>query len=573
MAKKATKTGGKPLVVSYLRFSHPQQATGDSIRRQTSLSEKWATAHGLKIDDTLRDRGVSGFRGLNRTTGALGTFLGLVKDGTIPPGSILLVEALDRLSREETLTALATFISIIQSGIRIVTLLDGAEYDRDSCDAQALMFSVMSLSRGNQESAYKSKRLVEAWSAKRERLTSKGELLTSKLPGWLTVRDGKIVADKVKANTVQRIFALAKDGHGLHQICQRANRAGWPVLGRTDKFSRSYVHLLLTNKAVIGHFQPERLVYDATGRKTTEPVGNPVADYYPAVVDEQTFYAVQQQLRQRRRTGGPTARQTNLFRGLLYDLERPGNRLQIIASGKGILDRRYVSAAAIAGVPGAAWIGFPVALFEAAVLEYLTEFHSLSLGTKDATKELRADLEATEFKLSEVKKRAGEIQASADGDPSLQTATVVRWLAQLDQQQQQLTERAESLKQELYRASRTTAAGTFNEISRILERTALAMLDDEQRTTLARLIVQLIERIDCQFAKYDAQGNPAKAKNCTRLECRATVKFRTGDSASFTIKTCRQSYTLVTEHGETSLTVLTDPEEQGFAEEMAEADD
>ncbi|KVR83488.1 recombinase family protein [Burkholderia vietnamiensis] len=46
---------------SYLRFSTPEQAQGDSFRRQTALAEAYAQQHGLELDTTLRfaDEGVS----------------------------------------------------------------------------------------------------------------------------------------------------------------------------------------------------------------------------------------------------------------------------------------------------------------------------------------------------------------------------------------------------------------------------------------------------------------------------------------------------------------------------------
>jgi hypothetical protein len=34
-----------PLAYSYLRFSSPKQAAGDSIRRQTAAREAWLAAH------------------------------------------------------------------------------------------------------------------------------------------------------------------------------------------------------------------------------------------------------------------------------------------------------------------------------------------------------------------------------------------------------------------------------------------------------------------------------------------------------------------------------------------------
>lgn len=66
----------RPKAYSYLRFSTPEQAAGDSRRRQTELAEKFAKAHDLALDDqlTFHDLGVSAFSGAN-LAGQLGAFL------------------------------------------------------------------------------------------------------------------------------------------------------------------------------------------------------------------------------------------------------------------------------------------------------------------------------------------------------------------------------------------------------------------------------------------------------------------------------------------------------------------
>jgi DNA invertase Pin-like site-specific DNA recombinase len=72
----------------------------------------------------LQDIGVSAFDGSNVLSGQLGLFLKAVNEGRIAKGSFLLVESLDRLSREDALSALGTFTSLLKAGITIVTLSD-----------------------------------------------------------------------------------------------------------------------------------------------------------------------------------------------------------------------------------------------------------------------------------------------------------------------------------------------------------------------------------------------------------------------------------------------------------------
>src|SRR5262249_53686885 len=115
------------IAYSYARFSSPAQADGDSVRRQTALRDAWLARHPhVKLDKnlTLVDRGVSGFKGSHRTDQrhALAQFLDLVERRRIPAGAWLLIESLDRATREEPSTAVPFILSLVNAGIRIVTL-------------------------------------------------------------------------------------------------------------------------------------------------------------------------------------------------------------------------------------------------------------------------------------------------------------------------------------------------------------------------------------------------------------------------------------------------------------------
>src|SRR6267378_1002220 len=109
---------------SYLRLSTPEQIKGDSIRRQLERSRAYAEKHRLQLDESLRDLGVSAYKGRNREHGALGRFLEHVRSDRVPRGSYLIVESLDRLSREKPRQALKPFLSLIDAGVKIVTLQD-----------------------------------------------------------------------------------------------------------------------------------------------------------------------------------------------------------------------------------------------------------------------------------------------------------------------------------------------------------------------------------------------------------------------------------------------------------------
>src|SRR4051794_29948517 len=108
---------------SYVRFSTPEQMSGDSLRRQTELTKSYCDRNSLLLDtSTMHDLGVSAFKGDNAETGKLSAFLQAIKSGKVARGSKLIVENLDRLTRNEIGEALSLFISILKSGITIITL-------------------------------------------------------------------------------------------------------------------------------------------------------------------------------------------------------------------------------------------------------------------------------------------------------------------------------------------------------------------------------------------------------------------------------------------------------------------
>src|SRR5689334_14964183 len=110
----------RPRAYSYIRLSTLEQKKGDSERRQLEPSDAYIAKRKLRaieVEELLRDIGISSFKDIGKSaftgdhilTGAFGYFLKAVEDRRIKKGSYLLVEALDRLSRQEVNIALEIF--------------------------------------------------------------------------------------------------------------------------------------------------------------------------------------------------------------------------------------------------------------------------------------------------------------------------------------------------------------------------------------------------------------------------------------------------------------------------------
>src|SRR5262245_48123546 len=157
-----------PIAYSLLRFSTPEQARGDSRRRQTTGAEEWCERHGIPLDKSLWlfDPACSAFTGKHRENPdrhALAAFLKLVEKNRVAKGSYLIVENLDRLTREHIQPALLLVLNLLQAGIRIVQLKPVEMVFDDKSDTMPVMLMIVELSRGHSESAMKSERVGGAW--------------------------------------------------------------------------------------------------------------------------------------------------------------------------------------------------------------------------------------------------------------------------------------------------------------------------------------------------------------------------------------------------------------------------
>ena len=284
-----------PRAFSYLRFSTPEQADGDSYRRQVEAAEAYADANGLTLDDTLNlhDRGLSGFSGANVRRGALGQFLEAIEAGYVKPGDYLLVENFDRLSRMDPWDVQPIMQQVINAGVILVTLQDRRVWTREGLRANPMdmLQYLIAMMRANEESRTKARRLSEVWKAKREKAGA-GERLTAVCPAWLKPdASGKgFQVIQERAAVVQRIFRETMDGEGQNAITKRLNAESVPVFGRGEGWHRSYVVKILTNPAVIGTYVPHTKERDEAGKAVRKPQ-TPIPGYFPAVVDPETFAA------------------------------------------------------------------------------------------------------------------------------------------------------------------------------------------------------------------------------------------------------------------------------------------
>jgi DNA invertase Pin-like site-specific DNA recombinase len=296
---------------SYVRFSTPEQLKGDSLRRQLEASRSFAEEHGLELDESLKDIGLSAYHGIHRVKGALGKFLGMVEREEIPRGSWLLVESLDRLSREEIEEALAQFLEIIRSGIVIATTSDKQVYRKGQLDLPKLVISLTIMSRAHEESAMKAQRLAAAWEEKRSNAATTP--MTARCPEWLRLEDGEFKEIDERVAIVRQIFEWSASGLGKRQIVTKLSRDGIPAFRGKNGWHESSVAKILANEAVLGSCQPHRKI---NGKRV--PVGKPIPDYYPEIIHETLFWRAHlaKEGRKKGAAGRPRKGYPNILKGL-----------------------------------------------------------------------------------------------------------------------------------------------------------------------------------------------------------------------------------------------------------------
>jgi hypothetical protein len=281
---------------------------------------------GNILDEQMVDRGLSGYHGTHRKKGYLGKFLAKVKAGEVPRGSKLVIEKVSRLSREGLLKALKNSVfELIEHGITLQFLEPELAFDRQSMDGPLAHVLIALLQSAFQESKDKSYYARQTWERKQKQARQK-RILTAMCPNWLRVVNGKFEVIPEAAESIRMIFDLKLAGLGMGTIERKLNlEAPWTPPKKPNGWRISYVKKILVNSAVIGVYQPfvrEEVPIDPKERNgemkaVRTPAGEPIPDYYPAIVDAGIFHQVQKLLRQKGKMdgngGGRLAKAKNLF--------------------------------------------------------------------------------------------------------------------------------------------------------------------------------------------------------------------------------------------------------------------
>jgi hypothetical protein len=397
------------ILIPYERFSGKRQEAGDSLRRQNDLIKQAAREEKVEIDWTLslKDKGISAFRGKNWKRGDLGKFLDLVDAGVVAKGSILCIERVNRLSRMPWMKQVELWKEILERGIVIRTCVPPSRYTKENMNELAVGCPVvLFMMLGHMESQQKSDWAFEAFDAAKKRTRETGCPHGLNCPEWLTRVTEPHPKDPERNVTLryeerpERVALLkwmheqAQQGWGSGRIRKELIARRVPAWGVSGRWNVITITHYLTTRTAVGEHQPTRLDKDGVRR----PDGPPIPDHYPEVITEDCWRRTQAARKGRAGRGGRISENaTNLFTHLVYDAcEENSVHLIHTCDNKKIKNpkqRLYLS------LDGHPWT-FPYRDFERAVLTTLAKLRASDVDGRHQADALAARVETLQAERS-----------------------------------------------------------------------------------------------------------------------------------------------------------------------------
>ncbi|QZS45863.1 recombinase family protein [Enterobacter cloacae complex sp.] len=304
----------KPKLYSYVRFSSAKQREGNSLERQQDTALRIASRYDLELDTTaFHDLGMSAFKGKNAHEGKLSEFIKQIGI-KVPVGSWLVVENLDRISRDDAWSALDIFKSILSKGIVIVTGMDEKVYKYADVknNPTDLIISLLMFTRAHDESLTKKNRVEsQARSLIRHNLTRKSGTPAKSIESvgqnvwWVDTKSGYVTPHPMYFSAAQKIIELKQSGETLLGIQRYLNehypapkkriykdQTGQALTPKTEQWGKHLIRTFL-NPTVHGQKVFTLDKRDESGAIMCDPDTDAplketltIPDYYPALMSE-----------------------------------------------------------------------------------------------------------------------------------------------------------------------------------------------------------------------------------------------------------------------------------------------
>ncbi len=204
-------------VYGYVRVSTVRQADeGESLGAQERTIAGYAMMHGLTVDRTFIERGVSGAKPLaDRPQGAAVL-------ASLKPGDVVITAKLDRMFRS-ALDALAVLGKLKARGVSLHMIDLGGDVTGNGISK--LVFTILS-AVAEAERDRTRERIAEVKRDQRNR----NRYLGGKPPfGWSAGADGDLVPDQEQQQALEQIRDLRAQGLSLRAVADHMAAAGVPI--------------------------------------------------------------------------------------------------------------------------------------------------------------------------------------------------------------------------------------------------------------------------------------------------------------------------------------------------------
>lgn len=312
--------------IIYARFSSADQVKGHSIDRQIDNTRLVCEARNLTINPSLifTEKGKSAFTGANRRKGTLLRNLEDEIEAGAHRGRTLVVEHLDRISRQGWKEVFGFLGTCNEGGVNVATWDGSRLYPAGQEPNMGEVIEIIVKSSSAQEqSDTKSWRIKKSFREKREDAEAgKSKRIASRPPSWIRrLPDGAgyELMDKPEDNraaVVREAHRLAQAGHGTAMIAKIFNEKNVPTWRdgtkrkdgtiRAGSWHESYIGRMLTMRTAIGEY-------------TSTNHGTRILGYYPHVITVEEYNRTQAA---RAKRAVPSARgrrgtaQTNVLQGI-----------------------------------------------------------------------------------------------------------------------------------------------------------------------------------------------------------------------------------------------------------------
>jgi Recombinase/Resolvase, N terminal domain len=304
------------LAFSYRRYSSQNQTENSSLERQRQENETVCLEKGWKLIDLPPDKGVSAYKitdldeqmAANFHKGTLGAFLKRVKKGEIPKGSVLMVERLDRFSRNYFDLVFPVWLELLQSGIEIFSSVSRTLYTLEEIRKNPMLaaMALIELANANKYSQELGNKITKSFNI-RLALCQQGMKMNlgSWTPRWIDFIGDSTKPGQFKLNdhakTIERICLEYLSGQSMYKIARGLIADKVPTL-LGGKWAQGTVANLLRHQGLTGNIVIK---------------GIELKNYYPALITQIQFNKLQAKLSEnRQRKGGAGASDyiANLFR-------------------------------------------------------------------------------------------------------------------------------------------------------------------------------------------------------------------------------------------------------------------